>query len=84
MTECLLYINKCKKYVECSMYVLIKEVHVVIRTELKTLGTLLFTFLFKKRFKVTIHFMDSHSHVFSFRIVNLDKLQRLSGKHSSL
>lgn len=70
MTECLLYINKCKKYVECSMYVLIKEVHVVIRTELKTLGTLLFTFLFKKRFKVTIHFMDSHNHVFiSHRIL---------------
>lgn len=70
MTECLLYINKCKKYVECSMHVLIKEVHVVIRTELKTLGTLLFTFLFKKRFKVTIHFMDSHNHVFiSHRIL---------------
>lgn len=64
MTECLLYINKCKKYVEYSMHVLIKEVHVVIRTKLKTLGTLLFTFLFKKRFKVTIHFMDSHNHVF--------------------
>lgn len=46
------------------MYVLIKEVHVVIRTKSKTLGTLLFTFLFKKRFKVTIHFMDSHNHVF--------------------
>lgn len=70
MTECLLYINKCKKYVECSMYVLIKEVHVVIRTKSKTLGTLLFTFLFKKRFKVTIHFMDSHNHVFiSHRIL---------------
>lgn len=52
------------------MHVLIKEVHVVIRTKLKTLGTLLFTFLFKKRFKVTIHFMDSHSHVFiSHRIL---------------
>lgn len=52
------------------MYVLIKEVHVVIRTELKTLGTLLFTFLFKKKFKVTIHFMDSHNHVFiSHRIL---------------
>lgn len=70
MTECLLYINKCKKYVECSMHVLIKEVHVEIRTKLKTLGTLLFTFLFKKRFKVTIHFMDSHNHVFiSHRIL---------------
>lgn len=71
MTECLLYINKCKKYVECSMYVLIIEVHVVIRTKLKTLGTLLFTFFYlKKRFKVTIHFMDSHSHVFiSHRIL---------------
>lgn len=52
------------------MYVLIKEVHVVIRTKLKTLGTLLFTFLFKKRFKVTIHFMDSYNHVFiSHRIL---------------
>lgn len=52
------------------MYVLINEVHVVIRTKLKTLGTLLFTFLFKKRFKVTIHFMDSHNHVFiSHRIL---------------
>lgn len=52
------------------MYVLIKEVHVVIRTKSKTLGTLLFTFLFKKRFKVTIHFMDSHNHVFiSHRIL---------------
>lgn len=70
MTECSLYINKCKKYVECSMHFLIKEVHVVIRTKLKTLGTLLFTFLFKKRFKVTIHFMDSHNHVFiSHRIL---------------
>lgn len=38
--------------------------------KLKTLGTLLFTFLFKKRFKVTIHFMDSHNHVFiSHRIL---------------
>lgn len=37
---------------------------------MKTLGTLLFTFLFKKRFKVTIHFMDSHNHVFiSHRIL---------------
>lgn len=84
MTECLLYINKCEKYVECSMYVLIKEVHVVIRTELKTLGTLSFTFCIKKKGFKSRFISWTVSHVFSFLIVNLDKLQRLSGKHSLL
>lgn len=66
MIECLLYINKCKKYVECFMYVLIKEVYVEICIKLKMLGILLFIFLFKKRFKVMIYFMDSYNYVFIF------------------